>query len=222
MEKLIKSKNGQWTLVKGAAPKLDLGHSVFTMDHVNEVANMKDHNKAKEYAHKIVDESNAKPHNVASIKQMINKSKNTRDLMFGMSNHVLAHPSEGLRVLKRSEDESEKQNDLEKIAPLLAAGLGFSAGKAISKEDVSVAPKPSNPKKGGKGTNEMAKDEDKDNSNMMFSDLEQISHHIQEIRGVMKPSEDCPDWVKAQITEAAKNLSDVAHYIQGKKSQGGK
>jgi hypothetical protein len=33
----------------------------------------------------------------------------------------------------------------------------------------------------------------------------------------MKSSEDSPDWVKAKITEAAKQLSDVAHYIQGQK-----
>lgn len=85
------------------------------------------------------------------------------------------------------------------------------------KEDVSVVPTPSNPTKGGKGTNEMAKEE---GSEMMFSDLEQLVHHVMEIRDSMKSSEDSPDWVKAQITEAAKNLSDVAHYIQGKKAKG--
>ncbi len=84
------------------------------------------------------------------------------------------------------------------------------------KEDVSIAPTPSNPTKGGSGVNEMAKE---DGSEMMFSDLEQIAHHVAEIKEHMKASEDSPDWVKAQITEAAKNLSDVAHYIQGKKAK---
>lgn len=87
----------------------------------------------------------------------------------------------------------------------------------MAKEDVSIAPTPSNPSKGGEGVNEMAKE---DGSNMMFSDLEQIAHHIAEIREHMKASEDSPDWVKAQITEAAQNLSGVAHYIQGKKAAG--
>lgn len=183
MEKLIKSQSGQWTLIK-AAPKLDMGHSVFTMDHVNEVAKMKDHGKAKEYAHGIVDASEARPHNKASIKLMIDGSRHVNDLARSMANHVLAHPSEGLRVLR--------------------------------KEDVSIAPSPSNPKKGGAGVNEMAKE---DGSEMMFSDLEQIAHHIAEIRETMRSSEDSPDWVKAQITEAAQNLSSVAHYIQGKKAK---
>ena len=34
----------------------------------------------------------------------------------------------------------------------------------------------------------------------------------------MSEEEDSPDWVKAKITEASKQLSDVAHYIQGKKA----
>lgn len=86
---------------------------------------------------------------------------------------------------------------------------------AMAKEDVSIAPTPSNPRKGGEGVNEMAKDED---SEMMFSQLESIAHHVKEIRESMKPSEESPDWVKSKITEAAKQLSDVAHYIQGQKT----
>jgi len=181
MEKLIKSQNGQWALVK-AAPKLDMGHSVFTMDHVREVSGMKDHAKAKEYAHGIVDASNAHERNKSSIKHMIDKSRNVKDLVFGMSNHVLAHPSEGLRVIS-------------------------SARKA---EDSDEAAQEKTEK------SQMAKEE---GSEMMFSDLEQIAHHIAEIREHMKASEDSPDWVKAQITEAAQNLSGVAHYIPGKKAK---
>lgn len=182
MEKLIKSTNGQWALVK-AAPKLDMGHSVFTMDHVREVSGMKDHAKAKEYAHGIVDASNAHERNKSSIKHMIDKSRNVKDLVFGMSNHVLAHPSEGLRVIS-------------------------SARKAEEAPDETAKEKTEK--------SQMAKE---DGSEMMFSDLEQLVHHVAEIREHMKASEDSPDWVKAQITEAAKNLSDVAHYIQGKKAK---
>lgn len=83
-----------------AAPKVNMGHSSFTMDHVNEIANMKDHKAAKERAHSIVDKSTANPKNKAKMKMMINGSKNTNHLAQGMSNHVLAHPSEGLKVIK--------------------------------------------------------------------------------------------------------------------------
>jgi hypothetical protein len=66
-------------------------------------------------------------------------------------------------------------------------------------------------------TASMTKEEDND-SEMMFSQLEAIMHHIKEIREAMSPKEDAPDWVDAKITEAAKQLSDVAHYIQGVKA----
>lgn len=217
MEKLIKSSNGQWTLAK-AAPKMDMGHSVFAMDHVNEVAKMKDHAKAKEYAHKIVDESSAQPRNKASMKKMINDSKSSKHLAFGMSSHILAHPSEGLKVVK---EEGDLEKSLASVAGSMAGGIvagaiGEKIGQHMSRKDVSVAPPPSKPTKGGPGTNKMAKE---DGSEMMFSDLEQIAHHIAEIRESMKASQDSPDWVKAQITEAAQNLSSVAHYVQGKKAK---
>lgn len=87
-------------LQKGAAPKIDVGHSVFTMDHVNQVAVMKDHAAAKELAHGVVDSSSANPKNKMKIKAMIDSSKNPAHLAQGMSNHILAHPGEGLRVIK--------------------------------------------------------------------------------------------------------------------------
>ena len=88
---------------------------------------------------------------------------------------------------------------------------------SMTKEDVSIAPSPSIFFFKQEAAYEMAKE---DGSEMMFSDLEQIVHHVEEIREHMKASEDSPDWLKAQITEAAQNLSGVAHYIQGKKAKG--
>lgn len=79
--------------------KPDMGHSSFTMDHVNAVVKMP-HREAQQYAHKAVDESTANPHNKAKMKRMIMSSKNSSHLAQGMSNHILAHPSEGLRVAK--------------------------------------------------------------------------------------------------------------------------
>lgn len=101
-EELRKSESV--TLEKGAAPKIpNRGHSVFTMDHVNEIAAMDDHGAAKKRAHEIVDGSSANSVNKAKIKMMINGSRNPAHLAQGMSNHILAHPSEGLRVIKDEE-----------------------------------------------------------------------------------------------------------------------
>ena len=95
---------------------------------------------------------------------------------------------------------------------------GKGTNEMAKEETVPGLPKPTNPRKGGKGTNEMAKEE-KDDSTMLFSQLEAIEHHIKEIKESMKPSENAPDWLDAKITEAAKNLSDVAHYIMGTKAK---
>lgn len=101
-EMLKVASNGQWQIEKAdeAAAKQSMGHSSFTMDHVNQVAATKDHGAAKKIAHEAVDSSTANPKNKAKMKMMINSSRNTAHLAQGMSNHVLAHPSEGLKVVK--------------------------------------------------------------------------------------------------------------------------
>ena len=92
------------SLEKGAAPKIETG-SVFTMEHVNHVASMKDHDGAKKYAHDILANSTANPKNRANIGTMIDRSKSSAHLAQGMSNHILAHPKEGLRVVKGDNTE---------------------------------------------------------------------------------------------------------------------
>lgn len=110
-EELSLSANGQWNLNK-AAPKLT-SHSadkeikadwtkqahkpVFEMSHVDSVAAMKDHGNAKQFAHGIVDNSNAKDETKHKIKSVINSSKNPLHLASAMSNHILAH--QGLNVI---------------------------------------------------------------------------------------------------------------------------
>ena len=86
-------------LEKGAAPKIETG-SVFTMDHVNHVASMKDHQAAKSFAHDVLSNSTANPKNRTNIGTMIDKSRSAAHLAQGMSNHILAHPKEGLKVIK--------------------------------------------------------------------------------------------------------------------------
>lgn len=111
-ETLKADKNGQWSLDKAAceecgeklckcmdkAEKPDMGHSAFTMDHVKQVAGMRDHGAAKILAHAAVDASTANKANRAKLKNMINSSRNSAHLAQGMSNHILAHPSENLKV----------------------------------------------------------------------------------------------------------------------------
>lgn len=108
MEKLSFNKLGQWSLFK-SEKKIDKGHSVFNMDHVNSVSEMKDLGEAKTFAHSLVDGSNAIPKNKLSIKKMINDSRSIKNLAIGMSNHILAHPSVGLRVVK--EEDGLKKSD---------------------------------------------------------------------------------------------------------------
>ena len=91
------------SLEKGAAAKIEPG--TFNIDHVRAVSDMKDHGAAKEYAHKVLSESSANPKNKTNIARMINSSKSSAHLAQGMANHVLAHPSEGLKVVKGDSTE---------------------------------------------------------------------------------------------------------------------
>lgn len=97
-EHISLAKNGQWELHKAGPEAPHKGSSAFNMDHVREVSGMKDHAAAKAHAHKIVEASTANAGNKAKLKTMINGSKNVAHLAQGMSNHILAHPSENLKV----------------------------------------------------------------------------------------------------------------------------
>jgi hypothetical protein len=55
------------------------------------------------------------------------------------------------------------------------------------------------------------------NSEMAMSQMESIIHHIKEIHSMIESKEVMPDWVNAKITESAKSLSEVAHFIAGLK-----
>lgn len=88
------------------------GKPLFNMEHVTNVSNMKDHNEAKAYAHSIVDKGEGNPKNKAKMKNMINGSKHIKHLANGMSSFILAHPSEGLKVIKSDEDKTEDKKEL--------------------------------------------------------------------------------------------------------------
>lgn len=73
----------------------------------------------------------------------------------------------------------------------------------------------------GQWTLAKAKDSsgDDDNNEMLMSQLKQIVHHVKEITANIDASGNEPDWVNAKVTEAAKSLSDVAHFIDGLKKE---
>lgn len=54
-------------------------------------------------------------------------------------------------------------------------------------------------------------------SKMMFSNLQAVKHHVEEIKENSDIRDDVPDWVDAKIVEVAKAMSDIAHYLDGKK-----
>ena len=77
----------------------DMGHSVFNMDHVNQVAVMTNLAEAKKFALDILNNSTANASNKAKIKKVIESSRSVVNLAVAMSNHLLAHPGEGLKVV---------------------------------------------------------------------------------------------------------------------------
>lgn len=52
-------------------------------------------------------------------------------------------------------------------------------------------------------------------NSMLFSQLESICHHVEELRDHLTLHKNAPDWVKAKVAIAADKLSDIAHYIMG-------
>jgi hypothetical protein len=62
--------------------------------------------------------------------------------------------------------------------------------------------------------------EKKESSDMAYANITELLHHIKELRSMLKPGEELPEWVEAKLTLAADYLSSVAHYVDGKKEAG--
>jgi hypothetical protein len=76
------------------------GHSAFEMKDVNEIAALKDLKVAKVRALEIIAASKANDKNKAQMTRMIESSASVAKLVMGMTNHILAHPSENLKTIK--------------------------------------------------------------------------------------------------------------------------
>jgi hypothetical protein len=79
--------------------KKDMGCSVFNMDHVRQVTAMNNLNEAKKFALDLVNNSTANATNKVKIKKIIESSRTVLNIATAMSNHMLAHPGEGLKVI---------------------------------------------------------------------------------------------------------------------------
>ena len=73
------------------------GQSMFTMDDVNEIVRMPIA-AAKAKVCKIISESTANRANRSKAERMMNKSRTSVQLAQAMSNFILAHPENDLRV----------------------------------------------------------------------------------------------------------------------------
>lgn len=77
-----------------------MGNSVFSMNDVNAVAEMRDLAAAKRYAIDLIEKSTANAKNKAQISAVVLSSKDIVNLSLSMANHILAHPSENLKVIR--------------------------------------------------------------------------------------------------------------------------
>ena len=73
----------------------------FSMDLINQINKIKDLNEAKQVANSAVNSfKNAKIENTRKALSMVGKCRTVNELVIGMSNFLLAHPSEGLKAIR--------------------------------------------------------------------------------------------------------------------------
>ena len=75
------------------------GHSVFDIEDVRKVVQMGKLAEAKAYALDKIANSTANSKNKTQISEIVKKSTSVNSLATAMTNHILAHPSEGLKVI---------------------------------------------------------------------------------------------------------------------------
>lgn len=85
--------------VKVSKQNPHMGNSVFTQEDVNKVAAMTNLTEAKGYATAKVANSTANIGNKTKISKIIANSNTIAKLAMALQNCILAHPSEGLKVL---------------------------------------------------------------------------------------------------------------------------
>jgi hypothetical protein len=96
-EELSKSDSIKLEKALPGARNPSKGDPMFEPHHLNEVAKL-DHINGKKRAHQIISGANARDITKNKARLMVDRSKNLSHLLNGMSNYMLAHPSENLKV----------------------------------------------------------------------------------------------------------------------------
>lgn len=223
MEKLIKSQNGQWQLIK-AAKEDKSSDDIAKNEPESPIPKKPTEGKGvriKGEGYRMSGAAGEKMQQLREEGAVGDKRTPAQEL----KDHLV----EARKVSKIPASKGKTVKEREMLAELKDKGRRIAEAADRSKYFTKPAEE-KKPKTIRRSKEDMAKalddmifnlrkavDEDHD-SEMMFSQLEAIMHHVEEIREAMSADEDSPDWVKAKITEASKQLSDVAHYIQGKKA----
>lgn len=84
--------------------KTQIGHGFFVMQDVTTIFNQRDLIEAKAFCNSKISDfahvySKTKPQNVEKARMMITRAKTVAGLAQAVSNYVLAHQSEGLKVI---------------------------------------------------------------------------------------------------------------------------
>lgn len=83
---------------------------------------------------------------------------------------------------------------------LLSIAGGYLIGSAIK------------PKKFGEGGTI-----EEQNNLMLQSNVKEIKHHAEELQSIVTPDTKVDAWVVAKAERSASDLSDITHYLDGKK-----
>ena len=83
---------------------MNIEHGFFVQKHVNDIAAMKDVRLAASYVGKVIDSyvehhPGVHPENVRRARAIVAKALTPLQLAMAIQNFILAHPSEGLKVI---------------------------------------------------------------------------------------------------------------------------
>lgn len=81
-----------------------INHGFFCQEDVNAVASLSNLETAKKYAMNKINEFSQQhpgvhPDNITKAEKAVSSARSLNSLLFALQNFVLAHPSEGLRVI---------------------------------------------------------------------------------------------------------------------------
>lgn len=110
--------------------------------------------------------------------------------------------------------EKEKESVLDTLYNMdNDMGMEGDGNIETSKENLEIMLESA--KKGKKYSNGGTTEEQ--NLNMIFSQAKEVSHHIDELKDILMSQPDIDAWVIAKMQDVATGLSDITHYLDGRK-----